>query len=786
MGKINVLSFAVANLIAAGEVVDRPASVVKELIENSIDAGATRVTVEIQNGGVTLLRVSDNGCGMEKDDLPIAIRRHATSKIRDEADLDGILTLGFRGEALAATCAVSNVRIISKPRDASVGAMLEVHHGNIVSLSERGASDGTTVIVEDLFSNVPARRKFLKKDVTEAMAVTANVEKIAISHPEIAVSLIIDGHVKVETAGDGNLKSAIWAVFGREFASKLIPVNSDHEGVKVSGFIGRTDNCKANRNYENFFINQRYVKSRTAMAAVEQAYVSYVPQERFPVCVLFLEMDPRRVDVNVHPAKLEVKFSNEKPVFEAIYYAVRTALEQNVTRPEMKLGTGQRMSDAMLPVRDGRGKSVHKLQLRMTEPPSAEKRTTVPGNGQSSTAFDHVTAEEYRAKYMGNVPGGTTPSVSASAVHTAGNATVSIPPLRNFGGTSVPAKNEISRHDPVAEPAVSGTSLPGLQNAGAVAESGAGLPNGQISSGELLPDAPRWMTDPSCLPTAEEYLAFYVEERKRYQESGLADPCLDDEDDDFLWEDDAAGGTVLPVSSGSQTNASEPDSTVSEQSAPDISADGMPECSTVADQSVPEAPVSGTPDYRIIGEAFHSYVLVETGEKLLVIDKHAAHERIIFERLKANMRAAEIPSQMLMLPVEVMLMTNEIGLLEEYRGELESVGFSFRTSRNTAMIDAIPDGVEPTAVGDMLAAIVDRIKCATGSAQLTRDIVFEKALYQASCKAAIKAGRDYPAEHLVWLVGEMMKLPDITFCPHGRPVAMELTKKNLDHQFERT
>ena len=271
MGKINVLPFAVANLIAAGEVVVRPASVIKELMENAIDAGADRITVEIQNGGVTFMRVTDNGCGMTPEDLPVAIRRHATSKIRVAEDLDGILTLGFRGEALAAIASVSDVRIISKTADAQFGSVLEAHGGNIVSVREQGCSTGTSVIVENLFANVPARRKFLKKDVTEAMAVTANVEKVALSNPQIAFRLIVDGNLKLETAGDGNLQNTIYAVFGKEFASRLIEVNSDHEGIEVKGFIGRTDNFKANRNYQNFFINGRFVKSKTAMAALEQA-----------------------------------------------------------------------------------------------------------------------------------------------------------------------------------------------------------------------------------------------------------------------------------------------------------------------------------------------------------------------------------------------------------------------------------------------------------------------------------------------------------------------------------
>ena len=311
MGKINVLSFEVANLIAAGEVVDRPASAIKEMMENAIDAGASRITVEIQNGGVTFMRVSDNGHGMPPEDLPMAIRRHATSKISEAEDLDGISTLGFRGEALAAIAAVSRLRIMSKTPDAALGAQMDVHCGEIVDIVERGCAVGTTVIAEDLFANVPARRKFLKRDVTEAMAVSANVEKIALSHPEIAFRLIIDGNVKLDTAGDGSLKSAVWAVFGKDFASRLIEVNGEYEGITVKGYIGRPDNARPNRNYQNFFINSRYIKSKTASAALEQAFTSFMAPDKFPCCVLFIGLNPTSVDVNVHPAKFEVKFTFE-------------------------------------------------------------------------------------------------------------------------------------------------------------------------------------------------------------------------------------------------------------------------------------------------------------------------------------------------------------------------------------------------------------------------------------------------------------------------------------------
>ena len=337
MPRINQLDFEIANLIAAGEVVERPSSVMKELIENSIDSGATNIVAEIKRGGVSLIRVSDNGCGIEKEDLPIAILRHATSKIRDKEDLDSIVTLGFRGEALAAISSVSNLTIISKPRDKDYGCMLSSVGGKVTDISDVGCADGTTVVVEDLFGNVPARRKFLKKDSTEAMNVSALVEKVALSRPDISIQLLIDGEEKFKTTGDGNLLNTVYSIFGKEFSSKLIEVDATANGIGVKGYIGRSDNVRKNRNLQNVFINGRYVKSMTAMAAIEKAYTSYIAPEAFPTCVLFITIDPSLVDVNVHPAKLEVKFSSEAQVFEAIYYSVKNAIETYNYRPELEL-----------------------------------------------------------------------------------------------------------------------------------------------------------------------------------------------------------------------------------------------------------------------------------------------------------------------------------------------------------------------------------------------------------------------------------------------------------------
>lgn len=617
------------------------------------------------------MRVTDNGCGISKEDLPVAIRRHATSKIKDASDLDGILTLGFRGEALAAIASVSDMRIVSKQRESATGAMLEASGGNIIGVTDRPSADGTTVIVENLFSNVPARKKFLKKDVTEAMAISAVVEKIALSRPDIFFKLIIDGNVKIETTGDGNLKNTVYAVFGREFATKLIDTSLTVDGITIKGFVGRPDNIRANRNYQNFFINGRYVKSKTAVAAVEQAYTSYIASERFPCCILFLEIPPNLVDVNVHPAKLEVKFSNEKIVFEAIYYAVRGALEGNSQRPDISVSTYQKkVSDANIPIEDGRRESVKSRQLEAELYRNATLKTQNSSTNNVSR-FERVSAEEYRQKF--------------------------------------------------AEPSQ--------------------------DRKEFTPNQPE----------RGEYASVKAE---------------------------AASEPKSPLKEGKKTDAADrtyalPKSELKSESA---------EAQRVAPkkEEVSETVAGESLQYRIVGEVFNSYVIVEKGSQMILIDKHAAHERIIFEELKAGLKNVQINSQMLMIPLEIMMTSDEIQAICDYRSEIEAIGFEFSAGRYTLNVKAIPVGLEQEDITDMLLVMAERIKSGTGTAGLTKDIIFEKALYQASCKAAIKAGREYSKEQIKRIVDKLMQIPDITVCPHGRPVAMVLDKKKLDREFERT
>lgn len=676
MGKINVLSFAVANLIAAGEVVDRPASVIKELLENAIDSGAKQITVEIKNGGITYMRVSDNGCGIEAEDLPIAIKRHATSKIKTSDDLMKILTLGFRGEALAAIASVSDLRIISKVENATYGAMIESHGGEITEYSEQAARQGTTVIVENLFANIPARRKFLKRDATEASAIGTIIEKIAFSHPEISFRFISDGSLKLETPGDGKLENVIYTVMGKQMQNAMIYVDSEINDIRVQGYIGRSDVVKSNRNYQNFFINNRYIKSKLAIAAIEQAYTSYLPPEKFPCCVLNLIINPATVDINVHPTKLEVKFANEKPVFEAIYHTVKTALEENTTRPEIQIG--QRKNDTFTRI-------------------SAEQFRNIADARPVSHAFAPIVDSRQEEKIE---------QLNYSDVPAVPVTEESKPPIvieENIEERVIP-KEALILHEKYSV----------------------------LSDEEFIKLNPC-----EVLEFYSNYISYIIDPNE---------PRIDY--DTFDYVDDEFADPYQPIS---QTD------------------------------TPPAIPV-----YRIVGEVFNSYLIVERDDKILIIDKHAAHERIIFEKNKEMMKSKEPSSQILITPIEIMLTSAEIAVVNDYFTEFEKLGFKLQTKKYSILVYSIPTELASCDVQDTVSTMINRIKDGLGNAKLTRDILFEKALYQASCKAAIKAGREYVEAHVEWIVEQLMKIPDITFCPHGRPVAMELSKRNLDHQFERT
>lgn len=659
MGRINVLGFDVANLIAAGEVVDRPASVVKELLENSIDAGATALTVEIQRGGVAFIRVADNGCGIEKDDMPTAILRHATSKIHTKDDLSAINTLGFRGEALAAIASVSRMRIFSKTKESETGCLLTAEAGEIADIVETGCADGTTVVVENLFYNVPARRKFLKKDTTESVAVGAVAEKIALSRPDIALKYICDGRLKFATCGDGDLKNAVLSVYGKECADRSVAVDSFSDGIRVSGYISEPDFWKSNRNMENFFVNGRFVKSKTAAAAVEQAYRAKIPQEKFPFCVIGIEINPIAVDVNVHPTKLEIKFSNEKIIFDAVYYAVLGALESNVSRPELTLrGTGASEQESRTAIRQ----TAAEFPVR-----KPETKYEMPARMSQQSGTDFFPAEKEFQKEERE---------EDSPVFSQGPDRKEIRKLLN---AFVPVGNRDAK---------------GVQE--------------KISFNAPAEDTssqPREEEKPSPQPQAEK------------------------------------------------------------------------------------------PEYIILGEAYNTYVIVQISDRLLFVDKHAAHERIIFDELCKRMKEAEHASQMLMVPLHISLLFSEADALSEYEEKIKKTGFEYTLEETDNHIDAliteIPDMLTQEEAAELFRSLASTLLEVGAGAEKRAQEFFESKLFQASCKAAIKGGRIYDMSHIKWICDRLFVSPDqnggniIKTCPHGRPVAFEIKKSSIDRQFER-
>lgn len=637
MGRINLLDPHVANLIAAGEVVDRPGSVVKELVENSIDAGATTVTVEIRNGGISFMRVTDNGSGIAPEDVPNAIKRHATSKIKEEKDLDSIETLGFRGEALAAISSVSKLRIMTKRIEDKFGTLLECHGPEVIECSETGCQNGTTIIIEELFYNVPARRKFLKKDASEGMYVTAVMERMCLSRPDITFKYIVDGAMKFATPGSGKLLDAIYAVFGRDFAGKLLPVSTREDLYKISGFIGSPENTKGNSNMQLFFVNGRFVKSKTAYAAIKQAFDSYIPVGRHPTCVINIELDPARVDCNVHPSKLEVKFSNEKMIFDLIYFAARSALVKKVQRPQTSIEKdNQRIINAFVPIIDEQRQSLKKSQITMNE-----MRLT-PDNSVEQEK-DPIPVDELR------------PSESYR----------------------------------------------------------------------------------------KKYLEF-ISPETRIQERKIEEKLKNKPPVDYSWDD-------------------------------------------VAPRKKPEKRKYEVPYYKIVGEAFNSYVIVELNDKIIFIDKHAAHERILFEEMKENMEQTEVASQMLLIPIEVQLDAISYVAISEYAEEIRRMGLDIKLDEENAkvFVQYVPNILKDEDVPAFIESLGAKLADIQTTVGVSKQVLYEKALYQASCKAAIKAGREYDMEHIRWICDRLLSLPFIKYCPHGRPVAFELTKYELEKQFKR-
>lgn len=670
MGIINVLDKHVAELIAAGEVVERPASVIKELIENSIDAGAKNITVEIKNGGTTFMRVTDDGCGIQRDDVKVAFLRHATSKVKLEDDLDRISTLGFRGEALASISAVSRLQLITRNENEEVGTSYTIEGGEEKSFDEAGCPVGTTFIIRDLFYNIPARAKFLKRDVSEGINVSNIVDKTALSHPEIAFTYIRDGKQILKTFGDGKLLSAIYSVLGREFANSLIPVDYQLESIKVSGYVSKPVNSRPNRNMQNFFINGRYVKSRTAMAALEEAFKGSVMVGKFPSCVLNIELPYEIIDVNVHPAKIEVRFVNERPVYDAVYHGVKSALMKNDSRKQAAFKKETAFNDIKRPVGFYNTATV----IRKDEPKTAE-RNPKPENDEFNP-FEDIKFNSAQKVNISQIPNNDLDNLKLSDSNN---------PFEIYSKTAV----SNAKHEDGFKKTEFMKNLSPVEN------------NHFIDK-----------------PNSQEESQNSVEEITVIQKDN-AQPVLLEQQKDEL---------------------------------------------------------------KYVGELFDTYIIVEKNRKeFLLIDKHAAHERIIYEKLKAEKAGSS--SQLLLQPITVTLgkseydaAVNNLNMFAECSFEVEDFGNS------TVLVRSAPQYIDAAEVADCIAEMADYI------AMGKNDIYTQKMdwfYHNVACRSAVKAGNKNSAQELIDIVKTLEENPDIRYCPHGRPVCIVIKKSEIERQFGR-
>ncbi len=648
MPKILQLDRHVADLIAAGEVVERPASAVKELVENAVDAGATQITVEIQNGGMTYLRVTDNGCGIAPEDAETAFLRHATSKLRTKEDLAAIGTMGFRGEALAAIASVSKIDLMTKTRDHE-GLSLTLEAGTVVDRSPAGCPDGTTIVVRDLFYNTPARLKFMKRDTVEASQVAGAVQRQALAHPEIAFRLLKEGETVLQTAGTGDLHGTLYQVFGRQLAVDMLAVQSQWENYRLTGYVTKPTATRGNRNYQQFFVNDRPVRSKLLTSALEEAYANQMMVGRFPSCVLRLELPRDAVDVNVHPAKTEVKFANERAVFDCVRFGVLSVLNKAPAKPEMVLEKKPAPKEQAF-------RTMNTTDFRaMTQVLSQPSKPVAPNVAQAML-------RQSRLPYEASAP--------------------------------TPTREEPPRPAPQEAP-----KMP--------------------------------------LPEKQEDFPLYEAAKPANMEPEL--PVQEP------MEERPVPGEPNPVQ---------------EQTA---------------------LPLEEAPSYRIVGEVLNTYIILEQADNVLFLDKHAAHERILFEKLKAQ--SHDVMAQVLLSPFRAQLSKEEAGILLDNHKLLARCGYEIEDfGGGDVLVRQIPADLDPGQAELTLQELAGNL---LSGQRKDPEGLLDEVLHTIACKAAIKAGyHTEPAERAA-LVRQVMERDDIKYCPHGRPVITTLTKQQLERQFKR-
>ena len=670
MSVIHVLDKSVYELIAAGEVIDRPASVVKELVENSIDAGATKITVEIKNGGKTYMRITDNGCGISPEDVPLAFIRHATSKICQKEDLESIATLGFRGEALASVCAVAKVELMTKQKGAELGYHYAIEESIEKESEYLGCPDGTTFIIRDIFYNVPVRQRFMKKDVTEGNAIAATLQKLALSHPEVSLRFIRDNRTEFFTYGDGKLLSCIYTIFGKEFYNSCIPVEYSQLGIKVSGYITKPLMSKANRAYQNFFVNSRYVKSLTCMTAVEEGYSGRIMVGKFPGCVIKIELAADSIDVNTHPAKLEIKFRDEKSVYNTVFFAVKNALMMHDSAMDISLAGDESEGKPILLVEN-------KLTKKEIFEPAPEK------------------IEDNQLVFRSSI-----------------EDTAAWQPSSSYKWESSEKEEE--------------------------------KPSG-IPSLKLLDEELSGETFSGCEQIAERSTVSAVSYTDIRQKT----------DDPAVLADTVETKEV---------------------------SDNTPEAVFKSDDDIcEEAQIKQRmPHIRVIGEAFKTYIVAECGENVLLVDKHAAHERYIYEQIKS--RQGELDMQLLVCPIKASLPYEIYDAVAADTEACRRLGIGIKVLEPPCVeISGIPSIAGDTDPVELITGVGD---CLLNNKDNGGMEIFDDLFHSMACKAAIKANSNTSCMELERLLKTVTE-EDLRYCPHGRPILIRLSKSEIEKMFKR-
>ncbi|MGM9522918.1 MAG: DNA mismatch repair endonuclease MutL [Faecousia sp.] len=713
MPKIQQLSPHVADLIAAGEVVDRPAGAAKELVENAIDAGAKNITVEIQNGGMTFLRVTDDGCGMSAEDAPTAFLRHATSKLREASDLEAIHTLGFRGEALAAISAVSRVDLMTKTADAEFGTGLHLDAGIVTEQGDVGCPNGTTIIVRDLFYNTPARMKFMKRDTVEASALLSMVQRLALAHPEVAFRVLRDGEEQLHTAGDGRLYSAVYAVMGRTTAQEMTEVDSRYEKYALTGYVSKPNASRGNRSNQIFFVNGRHVRSKSMTAALEEAYRNALMVGRYPSCVLHLTMPEHLVDVNVHPAKTEVRFLNERDVFDCIRYGVQGALER---------------ASGRVP-----------LQLPHSEKPRTQT-TAVP----KQNFFRRMSAEDYRA-------------VAAVMQDS--------------------ARADKLAYDTVGADIIRPRRVEGTAETEKIATAAAQSRNDNVGQGHVPAGAETTDCVQTCspVPSAASRTAGTCPQTTVGDDTVGADIIRPRDTEEGTGTDKIATAQAPRNDGvGSKAPAAEDDGACT-------GASGMPQATASQETEIQQELPLQTQSYRVVGEVLDTYIIVEQDRQVLLIDKHAAHERILFEKLRRS--SEPIMSQLLLEPILCQPEREEAAILIENAALLNECGFEVSDyGDGTLAVRRVPAELDPADAESALNQLAsDLLSGKRTDPAALRDTM----LHTVACKAAIKGGRHTDARERESLVKQVLSDPSLKYCPHGRPIVAVLTASQLERSFKR-